>query len=107
MKHVLYTGGSDGPTRDQVKAGFLYFLLELQSRKLVAEPHPCVPSWGESCAMPVPVGALVKALPMTPVHRVFSTNMALGPGRIQGGLVTYPTDRAAVKFWQGLNTVIQ
>ena len=41
----LYTGGSDGPTRDQAKASFCFrlvtnFFLVLQSRKRMAEPHP-------------------------------------------------------------------
>ena len=36
----LYTGGSDGPPRDQVEARFFTFFLVRQSRKREAEPHP-------------------------------------------------------------------
>ena len=36
----LYTGGSDGPTRDQVRASFFVFVLVRQSRIRVAELHP-------------------------------------------------------------------
>ena len=36
----FYTDESDGPPRDQVRASFFFF-FGLQSRKLVAEPHPC------------------------------------------------------------------
>ena len=36
----LYTGGSDGPTRDQAKASVFIFFLVLQSRTRMAEPHP-------------------------------------------------------------------
>ena len=45
---LLYTGASDGPTRDQLRGCweqvFFIFFLVLQSRKRVAEPHP----WSES-----------------------------------------------------------
>ena len=40
----LYTGGSDGPPRDQVRGCWeqvFFFFIVLQSRKRVAEPQPC------------------------------------------------------------------
>ena len=37
----FYLGKSHGPPRDQVRASIFILFLVLQSRKQVAEPHPC------------------------------------------------------------------